>query len=564
MKKTSKRVAALTAAPWVLAAWMLSGCGGGGGGDASSTPVAQAAPSVLTLSGTAATGAAMALAAVEIKCVSATGKSTTTAEGTYSIAMPGASLPCVLSATSADGKTVLRSVAETGSATSATVNITPLSEIIVTRLAGGDAAALFTTFDATAQAKLTPGSLSDARGVVMAALKGTVDLTGVDPIKDPLVAASAGKVGNELDKKLDALGAALKASGTSFADLNSVLAANPNATTVVQGMLQPVAESCTALRSGNYVGLDPYAATPVLKLKIDAAKLTITDAANQVTAVAPSPGNACAFATASGSMQGFVARSGVIVVRYAVSATVSRLMLMLPEQTVPLAELAGTWNLLAYTAPTVTSLPVASYNVQTLNTSGQTTAGATCVGLQTCQAWTIRPTDVFAVSGEGGYVLTDDQGSIRAFPVKTSSGQMAVFGIFLDTKRLPLGVLVMSKQDPLALPVVDQVDRFWDLETTPAGTRVATEAQLKITAVNTTDQSFTRLRASDGRVDVFQVNKPRPGMRYRAAGSSPGNNGQFVSFSEMLAMPLNGMGMTAYATSPVGQVGVFGVSVARP
>lgn len=546
----------------VALAALLSACGGGGGGTAPSAPPA---PAALTISGTAATGAAMAAATVQIKCAGGTGTATTAADGSYTASITGASLPCVLSA--ASGTTTLRSVAEAGSASSATVNITPLSEIITAKLAGGDASTLFTTFDAAAQAKLTATGLADARVAVTAALKGTVDLTGVDPIKDPLVAATTGKAGNELDKKLDALGAALKAGGVSVADVGAALVANPTAPAVVQGLMQPAATSCAALRSGTYFGLDAYASVPVEKLRIDAGKLTVTNAANEVTQMAAVPNSACAYTGESGGLQAFVAKSGVIVVRYAVSASVSRLMLMVPEQAVPLSELAGTWNIVSYAAPAAGGTPVPGYSVQTLNATSLTTAGADCVGLKACEPWTPRASDIFAISPDGGYVLNDDQGSVRAFPVKTAAGQMAVFAIILDTKKLPLGMAVLSRQEALVLPAVDQVDTIWDLLATPAGAQAAAVVQTKIKSVNTVEQSYTRERPSDGRVDGFEINKPRKGLRYRAAGSSIGSSGQAVSFSEMIATPLPGMGLTVYTSvtgSTQGQANFLGLSIAKP
>lgn len=549
----------------VALAALLSACGGGGGAGAPAAPIAPPAPAALTISGTAATGAAMAAAAVQIKCAGGTGTATSSADGSYTASITGASLPCVLSATS--GTTTLRSVAEAGSATSATVNITPLSEIITAKLAGGDASTLFATFDAAAQAKLTATGLADARVAVTAALKGTVDLTGVDPIKDPLVAATTGKAGNELDKKLDALGAALKAGGVSVTDVGTALVANPTAPAVVQGLLQPVATSCAALRSGTYFALDAYASVPVAKLKVDAAKLTVTNVANEVTQMAAVSGSACAYTAGDGALTAFVAKSGVIVVRYAVSASVSRLMLMVPEQVVPLSELAGTWNIVSYAAPAAGGTPVPGYSVQTLNAASLTTAGADCVGLKACEAWTPRATDIFAISPDGGYVQSDDQGSVRAFPVKTPAGQMAVFAVILDAKKLPLGMAVLSRQEALTLPTVDQVDTIWDLLATPAGAQAAVVVQTKIKSVDTVEQSYKRERPSDGRIDGFELNKPRNGMRYRAAGSNMGSSGQTISFSEMIATPLPGMGLTVYTSmtgGTPGQANFLGLSIAKP
>ena len=85
------------------------------------------------LSGTAATGLALASAQVDIKCATGTGSATTNASGAYTASISGAVLPCIIRVTGAAGGAaiVLHSVAEAGttadSVTTATANVTPLT-----------------------------------------------------------------------------------------------------------------------------------------------------------------------------------------------------------------------------------------------------------------------------------------------------------------------------------------------------------------------------------------------------------------------------------------------------
>lgn len=537
----------------------LGGCGGG-----SDSPVAPIAPPVasLTLSGTAATGAALASAAVSVKCAGGTGSATTATDGSYSATLSGATLPCVLSVTS--GGTTLRSVAEAGSATTATVNLTPLSELIVARLAGGDAGTLFSTFDAAAQAKLSATALAEVRATLTTALKGVIDLTGVDPIKAALVAANGSKEGNALDKQLDALGAALKAANTSLADLGAAINANGSAPAVVQTLLQPVATSCAGLRSGKYRLLDTAmngvdAATPLVT--IDAVGLKYTDAAGTVKPLAAEGG--CLFSLDSGAIKAYVAPSGAAVLRYPVSQTLSRAALLLPEQAVPVAELAGNWNILTYGSETAGTAPVPGYSTETIDATGKTTAGADCTGA-TCTPWTPQASDVLVPSNSGGFTMTDADGSkTRVFAFKTPAGQISLAGLMFDPQGRILGLLAAAKLRELSLPTVGQVDRFWDVEVNWNGVSTPTDVEMTIKTVDSATNSYTRQRKSDGRIDGFGVNKPRNGLRYRNPGSSVLTDGRTVTFAEATVLPLPGTGISV-SSGVTATSNFFNVSVTKP
>ncbi|PMX95493.1 hypothetical protein C1X54_38495, partial [Pseudomonas sp. GW460-13] len=74
-------------------------------------------------------GAALPNATVQAKCANGSGTATTAADGTFTISIPDATRPCVLSVTTPDG-TILHSVVEAGTGTTAAANITPLTELI--------------------------------------------------------------------------------------------------------------------------------------------------------------------------------------------------------------------------------------------------------------------------------------------------------------------------------------------------------------------------------------------------------------------------------------------------
>lgn len=548
---------------WLAAAAALAACGGGG--DAASTPtVPPPVIASLTVGGTAAVGAALAAAPVSIKCVGATGTATTAADGSFSVAIAGASLPCVLSVTS--GTTTLRSVAEAGTGSSAVANITPLSELIVARLAGGDAATLFTTFDAAAQAKLTSTGLSDARTAVATVLTGIVDLTGVDPIKAELKAANGSNAGNPLDKLLDTLGAALKAAGTSVGAVASAMQANGSAPAAVQTLLQPVAASCAGLRSGKYRVLDAYAdsiADATMVVTIDAVKGQFSTPGAAPRSFTAAEGQPCKFQLDNGDLV-YVASSGVAMMRYAASVNVTRPAVLLPEQSLPVAELAGSWNIMIYGAEVAGGPITPGYSTETIDATGRTTAGADCVG-STCTPWTPQASDVFKADAAGGFTVADPDGSkARVFAFKTAAGQISLVGLLFNANGQPLGLVAAARQVALTLPAVGDTQRFWDIEVNWSGVFTPTDVETTVTGVDAAAKTLTRKRTSDGRVDTFAVNSPRDGLRYRAVGTSVLNSGATVRFAEATVMPLPGTGVAVSSGATLNGGSHFTVTVGKP
>lgn len=536
---------------------LLSACGGGGdsgtpatGG--TDTPTAAA----LTLSGTAATGAAIAGGAIDVKCASGSGTTTTNADGTYSISITGAALPCVLHVTG--GGTELYSLAEAGSASAVHANITPLSQLIAAQVAGGDPAALFANFDASAQTRLTASNVAAAITSVTAALSGAIDLTGVDPLKDTLVAASAGTTGNALDQKLDALKAALAAAGVTLADVTTALVASgPDSPAPIKTLLQPVVSSCAGLRSGSYRALNANESDPAWANHVftfDATTLTAKffDAS---TATLVDEGN-CVFSIDTVTKL-LVSKSGAIVALDAVSDTQNEVSIIIPEQTIALSELAGTWNVLSFERATAGAALKPSTAMFTLDAAGKFTADSECAGLAACTARTSLPGNVIA-NEAGGFTFTDSEGaSYKVYALKTTDGQLSLY--LLNANGL--GFSVAARQQALALPEAQAVNKFWDLSIGGSGyAGTVTDTTTTIQSVDTATSSFTRVRASDGRVDGFSVNKPRDGLRYRAAGSSATTSGGTVNYSEIIIMPLPGTGLGTYVSVAANQ-SFFGISV---
>lgn len=146
-------------------------CGGGGGGGSG----VAAAPSV-SMSGTAATGRALANATISITCVLGSSSATTDAGGNYRATL-GARLPCLITATS--GSTVLHSIAFAGG----TFNVTPETDLLLAYMAaqlGTTEGSLIVSFTANAQFQLAlgnPNNVLNAQAAVGQALDQRFALT---------------------------------------------------------------------------------------------------------------------------------------------------------------------------------------------------------------------------------------------------------------------------------------------------------------------------------------------------------------------------------------------------
>jgi pimeloyl-ACP methyl ester carboxylesterase len=176
-------------------AGLLVACGGG--------------TSYQSITGLAATGAALAGAAVTGKCGSgSTLTGMTNAEGEFRLVLSnGQTMPCMLQVVKGD--TTLHSIA----LDSGRNNVTPLSDLVVTKALGSDPAAAFASFDATKGSTIKAG-LDAAKTYVKSQV---TDLTGGAPAGDILTGSF--KVGDADDKVLDNLTAKLATTGKKLDDL---------------------------------------------------------------------------------------------------------------------------------------------------------------------------------------------------------------------------------------------------------------------------------------------------------------------------------------------------------
>lgn len=213
----------------------LAGCGGGSDGDDTSapapaptpapTPVAPPpAPVATVLSGVAATGAALADAAVAVTDQTGANvcSTTTDAQGIFRCPLPaGTPRPLVVRASKEE--TVLYSAtADTGDARA---NVTPLTTIIAAKLApDGNPASLAAAVQSAPQS-VTAATLKAQSDALVAALQPLLTALGVsiEPLAGELQANGTGQ-----DKVLDTIAVSVRPDGTA-SNIEITVKAKPSA-----------------------------------------------------------------------------------------------------------------------------------------------------------------------------------------------------------------------------------------------------------------------------------------------------------------------------------------------
>lgn len=170
-----------------------------------------------TLGGTAAVGAPIAGGLVQVKCAGGAGLQTNTSTaGAWQVEINGQTLPCAVQVSGGkingtDNTVPYHSVANTFG----TLNVTPLTNLVVANLVQGDPT---TWFNAPTFAQINTNNTNTALGKVAEGLGLKTQLANLDP----LTATFKAENGDKLDDMLEALQKAAVAVST---DYNALLAA---------------------------------------------------------------------------------------------------------------------------------------------------------------------------------------------------------------------------------------------------------------------------------------------------------------------------------------------------
>lgn len=565
---------------FLLLAFALAACGGGG----SSPP-----PAPLKLTGTAAKGAALAGALVQVSCATGSGSATTAADGSYTVSIDGGALPCVLRAPLGDGSFVHSAIGGSGSG-DFTVNISPLTELVVARATGVEPDTLFAEFAARRSA-VTTAALSDAVAAIKVTLNGVVDLGTANPLSDPAA------VGSALDQKIDALVASLASNGTSLAELTQTVAAsspaNPTPPPATSGtaslpadlLLKPAAANCTALRSGTYRAVYFQASNAgqyaTETLTIDTAALTVTPTRSGATARQLIALGTCRFLVSDGT-ELVVSQAGVVSLRFSTGPGTFANGIAFPEQTHAVAELAGSWNALGWErdTPTATTYHAIAFNV-VFGSDGKPTSGSACDDVKTCApipAAELAFLTLTANAAAGGFDLTSsdpaDPYVDRLFAYRAGGGELMLVSI---SGNGSFSLLTRERtNDP---PTVGNISRNFDLSIgrTLASTGSIAESGNTILTVDTASNGFTRSTfgyLNNGTVfatwnQSLQRNTPRNGYTLRIGETAVPTNvaGVTATNREFVALGMRGMGFSAVelpANNVAGDNAIFLISVSQP
>ena len=540
----------------LMSALWLAGCGGGGGG--SDTPATS-----LAISGTAATSAPLASAAVDSKCTTGAGSATTAGDGSYTVTIVGGALPCVLRVTG--GSTVLHSVV-TGNGTTARANLTPVTELVVARVAGDLPANYYAGFSAGASAALTPAAAQSASTAVVDTLKaGGVDLTASgDLLVGPLPASGAYATG------LAALQTALTASGTTLAALTQAIAVASPAAPVAslsnvaslpaERLFAPAAANCASLRSGKYrfVGnVDGGTAPSTELLTINATALTITNSTNDVfPLVSTGP---CAYRNTATGSEFVVGRAGVITARVDADNGAMVGAVLFPEQSHSVAELAGEWNALAFDGGETGVVHPTAATV-TIDSLGKLTALTYCDDVRTCVAVTGSNLPVINIrlNVAGGYDLVNTSANYtdRVFAYRAGGGEL--MWITLATGG---HISFATRTAPLVLPVLGRIQENWNVTLTAAYTAPNAISVGRNTVVSLDNSAGSYVRnslqnAATGatRPETLAINSLREGYVRRVPGPATHSDGTTSTVSEFIALPLRGMDFATVAFPAANQL----------
>ncbi|MEO8835852.1 MAG: hypothetical protein ABI364_03845 [Caldimonas sp.] len=528
----------------------------------------------LVLTGTAATGHALAGATVDAKCATGAGSTTTATDGSFTITIAGGVLPCVLRVTS--GAVVLHSVAAT-TGQSARADLTPVTELVVARLAGDVPSAYYAAFGGAGAASPTSTAAQAATLSAIDTLRtGGVDFSalGVGVLTGPLVAANGSIAGDGYDQRLDALGRAITATGVTIAQLAQAFAlSSPAAATATRSavaslppelLLAPAAPNCASLRSGRYrivVNEDGGAAPLTGVVTVNAPALTLmnpTGGIQQLVATGP-----CTYSNADGG-EVFVNRAGIAISRVDNSTPALRAAVMFPEQDHAVADLAGDYNTMAFDGTPTAGSNHLTTSTLTLDATGKLTALNLCDDLRTCvasTAATLPNVTLTPNAGSGGFILANTTSSRidRAFAYRAGGGELMIVGIANAGH-----ITFMTRNVAATLPAVGRVQQFWNMFVNASymTTGALSQSKSTVASVDAASDSYLRnqqlsLASTVTRPETFVINSLRPGYFHRLGPVvAQQSDGSLSNVVEFISLPLRGMDVTVLALIAANQLGI--------
>ncbi len=491
-----------------LATCLLVACGGGGGG--SSTPTLGN----FSITGTAATGAAISNGTVEARCKNGLGTATTNYDGTFTVDINNGRLPCILKAVDPVSNLQLHSVIEDGASKA---NITPLTELVSANLLGDSPSNAFANFTSDAQGRISSaGILSSVTKIQAAtsAIGSDADMTGIDLMKGTLRAATELAAGDATDKKIDALMATLAAADKKVSDLTNLLKAATSTNEAASGLLSVVGSSidslanCPNARSGDVwvfgiVGGAPLAYTADFKNMRLTKKSTNTTYA--ISQVLDSSGRTipCAFSsTISGVNYEYRISDGGLTIAY----TPTGGMLIIPAQKSHRftdASFAGTYPAMAFIRGKTSNLRFALPIRFELDSNGKLTGYSCDLSKAIPDCLTAVDTsdkdEVNCVANaDGTYSCSSATTGLQATAALYLTGSQATMLMSITNMNIGNssyeGMIVMTKAGKVSLPSVGMsspAGATWNIGSSGSTVTTSYSYETKVSAINASNNSFS-------------------------------------------------------------------------
>ena len=509
---------------------LLVGCGGGGGSGA-------AGGGPLTISGVAATGAAISAGAVEARCATGTGTATTNSDGSYALTVSNGVAPCVLRVTDPTSSTTLHSIIEQGQSKA---NITPLTELVVANVSGESPTDIFSNFSQLRQSQVSSSSIQQAvtRVQVLSASLGTAaDLTGIDPLKDAFQAATTSTAGDVKDKKIDALMSALAAADKTISDLSQQLKSAKSNSEVTQSVTSVLGSAATSLsgcsfaRSGDVWVLNFSGSQPIgYSVNFETMRATrMTD--NTVGTMARVSGVSCAYTLRIDNLdyEFRTSRAGISVWKGATDFGLA--VPMQKTKKLGNSEFAGVYPAIAFVREKTSGSRDALPMKFTVDSAGEVSA-ATCdmsKSLPDCTSSTGSNNDkqVCTQLQNGAFSCSSRTGNAFVGIPYLVGGVAHMFMSITNLNSSPYsfgGLLVMRKAAEMKLPVAGTriaAGAGWYAAVEPLDSIVISGTSLASTveSVDTSNNSFVTSVTGSAVTRSRYINRPAEGLVYSTNSS---------------------------------------------
>lgn len=579
----------LTLVTAAAAAVLITACGGGSGNNSSNNSSANPAPNAgtneVTLAGVVSvpSGGVAASRPVTAKCASGTASVTTNADGTYRVTVSAAALPCLLEAVLADG-TELHSVA-TGSGSSATANINPVTELVVANLSGTNTSTYYDNFNRAAAASVTDTAVTNAVTAITPVL--TAAGVSTSALGNPVTAT----VDSGYTTALGSLGTALSTGNTTVADLSRTVAnASSQNTSTTAGtaslpaelLVKASASNCASLRAGAYqfIKVAPSATTPrgtdpIITLDtgtFNPTTLTWTWSDGSSDAVTPA-GN-CHY-TIGTANEFAVSPAGVIVGRDNWNVLTNSAgstywaIIGLPVQNIAMSELAGNWDAIGWNES-----PFQGDSVKVTFDNNGTMTSAGCVdqvnafALTDAQCNTVTALNIrLTANSAGGFNLTSsdptDLWSERVFAYRAGDGNLMLVDITAFGE-----ITFFTRPTRLAVPAVNDTFSLWttQIDTTGVSPSALAQSTHTILSVDTGTGAYTRRSGTSGsavtHVQSLQTNVARNGFSHRTGETVTASDSSPVAIREFYGLSMPSFGITpAVLPASGGAPAAFQISV---